>query len=535
MRARMRTYRWALLVILTAAVALGGSVVLTADAAQEFPHEQHARLFPLCEGCHAGIPTGDEAEFYPAPQLCGNCHDGVVEERVDWTGPTDEPTNLRFTHLHHQRELAEHGEEPLECAQCHTPAGASRMTIVRADPPVCLSCHAHRADDHYVDAECAQCHVPFVQSELPPLRLATLPVPDDHGVPDFILEAHGEQARSDITRCAVCHTRERCETCHVNAADVASIGAMPAAPHDWVLPQFTVAYPTPPSHLDRQWIEKHGPVASRAECAACHTQESCTTCHVQPVPEAILELPRRGVAPAAQAVPAQQGRMPARGGDAAHPTLVPASLGGAQPAAPSYAAQPAALPYAAQDTPRIRAPGVMTERKMPLSHASRFFEEQHGALAASQPGSCAACHERTFCSDCHETPAKPVYHPRNFQAQHASAAYGRRLECSTCHEVRTFCRSCHIQQGMETQGRLNPGFHDAEPLWLLRHARAARQGLESCTSCHRQRDCLQCHSEIGAFQVSPHGPDFDARRAQRRNAVICFACHVSDPLGGTLP
>jgi hypothetical protein len=86
--------------------------------------------------------------------------------------------------------------------------------------------------------------------------------------------------------------------------------------------------------------------------------------------------------------------------------------------------------------------------------------------------------------------------------------------------------------GMQTQGRLDPGFHDAEPFWLLRHARAARQGLESCTSCHTQRDCLQCHSQIGAFQISPHGPNFDARRAQRRNPTICFACHVSDPLRG---
>lgn len=173
---------------------------------------------------------------------------------------------------------------------------------------------------------------------------------------------------------------------------------------------------------------------------------------------------------------------------------------------------------------------------MPLSHASRFFDEQHAALAASQPGSCAACHERTFCSDCHESASTPTYHPRNFEAQHASAAYNRRLECSTCHEVRTFCRACHIQQGMETQGRLNPGFHDAEPLWLLRHARAARQGLESCTTCHRQRDCMQCHTQIGAFKINPHGPDFDARRAYQRNSVICFACHVTDPMiGGTQP
>jgi predicted CXXCH cytochrome family protein len=512
---RLKQYRAALFVVLAGIAVVAGSM-LTAGTTQEFPHDEHARLFPLCEGCHAGVPTGDIATYYPSPQLCTNCHDGVVEDRVEWSGPTADPTNLQFTHPAHQAELARHNEAQLECAQCHTPAGATHMTIVRADPQVCLSCHAHQANDHYIDAKCEQCHVAFVRSSLPPLRLASLPVPDDHQLPDFVLDGHGEQARGDITRCAVCHTRERCETCHVNAADVAAITAMPAAPADWTLPEFAVVYPVPPSHLDRQWVEKHGPTAGRAQCAACHTQESCTTCHVEPVPNAIRQLPRR--ASAARPVNVTGGA---------------ATRGTPHPGLTMVSAQPA--PFVQDTPPRVRAPGVMTQRRMPDSHASRFFDERHAALAASQPGSCAACHERTFCTDCHESPATPSYHPRNFQSQHASSAYGRRLECSTCHEVRTFCRACHIQQGMETQGRLNPGFHDAEPLWLLRHARAARQGLESCTSCHKQRDCLQCHSEIGAFKVSPHGPNFDARRAQRRNAVICFACHVSDPLSGGAP
>ena len=83
---------------------------------------------------------------------------------------------------------------------------------------------------------------------------------------------------------------------------------------------------------------------------------------------------------------------------------------------------------------------------------------------------------------------------------------------------------------MRPVGRLDASFHDAQPVWLLRHAQAARQGLESCTSCHSQKDCLQCHSQLGAFGINPHGPDFDAARVQKRNPLICFACHVSDPL-----
>lgn len=465
--------------LLAAAVGLAaiggliGGVMLRADETERFPHEQHARLFPLCGGCHEGVETGDRSAYFPSPQMCVNCHDGVTEALVEWDGPREHLTNLVFEHTHHAGEVLRHDGEVLACEQCHTPAGAERMVIQRANPDVCLSCHAHQAQDHFVDANCQTCHVPFVESDWPPARLAALPVPADHQVPGFVLEGHGTQAMANTQKCAVCHTRDRCTSCHVDAADVPQIAAIPPAPQGWALPQYAAHYPVPPSHLTRDWIAQHGDAASRQQCATCHTRDDCVACHVPPGPDVVHTLPARA---------------------------------------------------------DVQAPGAVTLRQMPLSHASRWFDRDHAALAASQPGSCQACHAQQFCSDCHEAPVNPTYHPRNFAQQHSSQAYGRRLECSTCHEVRTFCRSCHIEQGMGAEGRLNPGFHDAEPLWLLRHARAARQGLESCTTCHVQRDCMQCHTEIGAFQISPHGPNFDARRAQQRNPVICFACHVTDPL-----
>ncbi|HSJ08259.1 MAG TPA: hypothetical protein VK928_00055 [Longimicrobiales bacterium] len=463
--------RPALLLVLAAIAVIAGAVTLAARGQERFPHDEHARLFPLCEGCHEGIAAGDAATSFPDPALCASCHDGTVAGRVTWTGPREHLTNLAFTHPAHVTAVAARDDQPLDCTQCHGRVGADRMTIVRADPPVCLACHGHTGTDHYLDAPCATCHVPYAESELPPSRIATLPRPVDHQEPGYILEGHGARAQDNVTRCAVCHTRERCEACHVNAAAVAPIAAMPRAPADWVLPRFAVEYPVPPSHRDDAWLEKHGPQAADGSCASCHTQESCTTCHLEPLPAAVEALPHRD-----------------------------------------------------------RAAGVTTQRRMPRSHASRFFETQHAALAASQPGSCSTCHERTFCEDCHQAPASPSYHPNNFTLQHASAGWSRRMECATCHETRTFCRECHIQNGLEAQGRLNPGYHDAEPLWLLRHARAARQGLESCTACHTQKDCMQCHSELGAFKMSPHGPNFDARRAQKRNPLICFACHTTDPL-----
>jgi predicted CXXCH cytochrome family protein len=504
-----------------------GSIVLRADRTPQFPHEQHARLFPLCGGCHEGVETGDPAAFYPPPQLCVNCHNGEDLARVEWTGPRAYLTNLVFEHAHHQSQVQRVDGTQLECEQCHTPAGGQRMDIVRVQTEACFSCHAHRAADHFTDANCSSCHTSFVESELTPAHLPTLSMPEDHRLPGFLLEGHGPLAQANTFRCAVCHTQERCTSCHVNAPDVPEIAQVPAAPGGWTLPAYAVQYPVPPSHLSPQWIERHGAPASRAACATCHVRQDCTSCHVEPVPPVVETLPFR-VSPLTTLQPANGGTSR---GNGANGTYGGNGVNGAHPAAALLQAQ---IEQAGQQDPRsvTQAPGTGTQRRMPLSHASRWFQRDHAGVASSQPQNCAACHTRTFCTDCHDAPARPAYHPRNFALQHSAAAYAQRLECSTCHEVRTFCRACHVQQGMEAEGRLGPGFHDAEPLWLLRHARAARQGLESCTTCHTQRDCMQCHSQLGSFQISPHGPNFDARRAYSRNPVICSACHVGDPLNG---
>ena len=152
-----------------------------------------------------------------------------------------------------------------------------------------------------------------------------------------------------------------------------------------------------------------------------------------------------------------------------------------------------------------------------------------GRSTRSEAANCTTCHVRVECEACHSAPDRAPFHPSNFESRHAAASYARQLECSSCHSTERFCRDCHQQLGMRSEGRLGSGFHDAEPLWLLRHGQAARQGLESCASCHQQTDCLQCHSTVGAFQVSPHGPGFDPERARSRNPAICFVCHVTVP------
>ena len=70
-------------------------------------------------------------------------------------------------------------------------------------------------------------------------------------------------------------------------------------------------------------------------------------------------------------------------------------------------------------------------------------------------------------------------------------------------------------------------------------------GNDGCVRCHEDpalprtretvKGCEQCHGVLGAFKVSPHGPDFDAERAWSRSARTCLACHVRNPLNGGEP
>ncbi|HLA89241.1 MAG TPA: hypothetical protein VJL28_02275 [Gemmatimonadaceae bacterium] len=161
------------------------------------------------------------------------------------------------------------------------------------------------------------------------------------------------------------------------------------------------------------------------------------------------------------------------------------------------------------------------------------FARSHGAAAATEALTCAGCHARRFCADCHagERNARR-YHPANFASRHAPEAYSRDVACSGCHSTEAFCRDCHRQTGLAAKtGSRSTRYHNAQPRWLLQHGRAARQELSTCASCHQQSYCMACHSDAG-WRVSPHGPTFDAARMHRRNPTLCVRCHLKDPLAG---
>lgn len=182
-----------------------------------------------------------------------------------------------------------------------------------------------------------------------------------------------------------------------------------------------------------------------------------------------------------------------------------------------------------------RSRGAKTERRRPASHGADF-SATHAVVAAAAPATCAACHARQQCLDCHvpnAADASPGYHRIGFLATHPVQAYQRAAACSDCHNPQQFCSSCHASSGLASvELPLDAGYHDAKRFFSAGHGQAARQSLESCVSCHTETDCMSCHatSTLGGRNFSPHGPGFDAARLRQRNPQMCTACH-----GGAIP
>lgn len=466
------------------AIALTGLLLLLATpllggaAKDDFDHEQHRKLFPTCTGCHAG--AADPARpLWPTAESCASCHDGEIEKTVTWTpraGPR--PGNLRFAHAEHRSAVREAvADSTVSCAACHTPTGQGRMTVQRAVTGQCLACHGIQvAHLEAPDTACATCHLTLAEATtLPRTQVASFEAPASHQVPEFgTARGHGRLALPPggsafqvAPSCATCHARDFCAACHVNAPEVQLIQAL--APDARSLAH-QADLKAPASHSSARFLSRHGAESRRdiTACATCHTAESCTACH--------------------RSTPAVARLLPAAGPG--------------------------------------RGAGAAITRARPSSHTAGFADS-HGGVAGATPSSCSACHARAECLDCHRpnTGSSGAYHPAGFLTRHPASAFSRQSDCTECHNQAEFCTSCHVQAGLSSTGNIGRGYHDAAGAFLVGHGVAARQSIESCVTCHSERDCLQCHSAQGGRRFNPHGPGFNPERLRRRNPQTCAACH----------
>ena len=463
-------------------VTLLGAVAWSAfgrQQAQAFPHALHAKVFVSCTTCHAGIQQPGLAVFPPAA-ACAACHDGNTAVRVIWQ-PRSTPriSNLRFDHQRHAALRAQRGDSTT-CTNCHEDSGAAAQSVRAPRAQQCVTCHTSGRGVHLTvpDTACATCHVPLARATTLPLaRVASFPAPPSHKAPGFMTAAgHGAQAKHVIgvarvaQSCATCHAREFCVACHVNAPELPVIQALEPDKRSLALPHVLKA---PVTHATTDFETRHGALAGRdgISCRTCHTQESCLICHRVEAPSAVLALYRAGPG---------------------------------------------------------RAAGAVTTMREPASHVPGW-KTQHGPVASSTMRTCTSCHARTECLTCHVPDAarRGSYHPPAYLTRHPADAYTRSSSCTDCHNTGNFCQSCHKQGGLTAQRTLlgAAGYHDGNKRFFLGHGQAARQSLETCVSCHVERDCLTCHSVVGGRSFDPHGPGFNAAQMLKKNPQLCIACH----------
>ncbi|MFV1988667.1 MAG: cytochrome c3 family protein, partial [Gemmatimonadota bacterium] len=465
--------------ILTGLAATGVSSLMSAD---RFDHSEHAGLFVSCGSCHSSNDTGALVTTVTDVE-CALCHDGTREDRVDWTAPERRATNLRFSHPVHEREVSSVGDEAIGCAGCHGTGGEAFMDVAAAQPAGCVDCHAPEAPSH-LETSCEACHVPLAEATgVSTVRIAAFERPADHDAPDFVVDHDGLVGAIADPSCAVCHTRESCARCHLDADRRPSILALAT---DARVAELTAdidgEWPTPASHESPDFLLRHGDDGV-ASCVTCHAAPSCTSCHRSGTRPWVAELPRPG-----------------------------------------------------PEGPR----GVETVASRPPGHTSRFVTD-HAVAAGASPAACESCHAPVECADCHsaitagptasvprassdepiaESPGRtstegfrhvePGYHIDNFVMRHGAEGFGVQATCSDCHSTEAFCRDCHTRSGVgvgRRDGALG-AFHDTRGAWLIGHGASARMGLEACASCHQQTSCLRCHSAKAGLRVNPHGPGF---------------------------
>ena len=456
-----------------------------------FDHARHAKVFIACNTCHAGIERSGAAVF-PATAACTTCHDGTVQRRVSWQPRAGaRVSNLRFDHQRHVSLRSARGDTSSSCTDCHADRGATWMQVRSPTAPQCVTCHTRGAGSHLSlpDTACATCHVPLAQATaLPADRVARFPTPPSHLAANFMQAAghgaaakHGASGATVAQSCATCHAREFCVTCHVNAPEVPAIQALAADARSL---RISAKLKSPASHAAKGFETSHGAASARnaATCQTCHTRESCLTCHTAGAPARARSM---------------------------------------------FAAGPG------------RAAGAQTTRRAPASHIAGWGTH-HAAVASATLRSCTSCHARSECLTCHkpEPGAHATYHPATFLTRHPADAYSRSTSCTDCHNTGQFCQSCHQQSGLTAKRTLlgASGYHDGNRQFGLGHGQAARQSLESCVSCHVERDCLTCHSVVKGRGFNPHGPGFNPQQMLKKNPQLCVACHgLSIPTARTSP
>jgi Cytochrome c7 and related cytochrome c len=167
----------------------------------------------------------------------------------------------------------------------------------------------------------------------------------------------------------------------------------------------------------------------------------------------------------------------------------------------------------------------------------RDFVVRHRWLAADHGGACRSCHTEDECVECHDGRRRPrSIHPNDYLSLHAQEAMRAADRCTSCHATQSFCQACHARLGIAQRAAPDLAsprrYHPPPAQWSrgpVLHAREAERSLQSCITCHAERDCVDCHGSqaSGFVGISPHPAGFvqDCARLLARDPRPCMTCH----------
>jgi len=149
----------------------------------------------------------------------------------------------------------------------------------------------------------------------------------------------------------------------------------------------------------------------------------------------------------------------------------------------------------------------------PSTSASCFSCHRSRGQGAREP-ECAACHGRD------EQRVKPVSHDGGWIDRHGRSAF-----LSSTHAHGESCTSCHREVGCK-QCHETRSPRDHTGLWRVRtHGAAAGWDRDRCKTCHETNQCIACHTTVpppshsGAW-IARHG-----LMARSRTDESCLTCH----------
>ncbi len=404
--------------------------------------------------------------------------------------------------------------------------------------PTCTSCHGSTTDGGALRslptaAQCATCHDGNRRRRVTWAPPESRPV----GLLAFSHSAHDAKAANETT-CQSCHATSTgwmaigkavpttCVGCHAHKApEHLSSDAKCTTCHRPLTRAVGLtdaqikALPRPVSHERSDFLQGHGAQAkaSISSCATCHAQQSCARCHLDAGRNASIA----GLAPDARVA-------------------------------------------------RLTA-GVAPNRPQPADHKGiDFAAGLHGRSANVSTARCAVCHTQTTCTTCHTgttgrtaiatlTPGAPplpmaraasrpaaagdwspaphsaVPDPRPIRVHatgwtkvHGPQAATEATTCTGCHAQR-FCKDCHAAERAGAKR-----YHAAN--FIARHAPEAYSAETDCATCHNvQAFCRDCHRQSGfAATQQRRGTGFhngaapwllQHGRAARQDLTGCTSCH----------